>query len=83
MNISKVVDEEGFWVELFKHGIQPLVHHIVNLLNHVVRLCFPHAWSHHIIHRIHKMGFSADPNNYRTVMLGHTFLKLYATALHL
>jgi hypothetical protein len=26
---------------------------------------------------------SMDPNNYRTIMVGHTFSKLYATVLHL
>ena len=39
-------------------------------------------WSHHIIYPIHKAGPTSDPNNYRTIMVGHTFSKLYATALH-
>ena len=52
------------------------------LFNHVVREGFPPVWSHHIIYPIHKSGATFDPNNYRTIMVGHTFSKLYATVLH-
>jgi hypothetical protein len=44
---------------------------------------FPSAWSHHIIHLIHKSTPNSNPNNYRTIMVGHTFSKLYATVLHI
>jgi hypothetical protein len=83
MNSSKATDEEGFQAEFFKHGLRALVSHLVDLFNHVVRTGFPSAWSHHIIHPIHKSGPSSDPNNYRTIMVGHTFSKLYATILHM
>jgi hypothetical protein len=36
----------------------------------------------HIIHPIRKSTSSVDPNNYRIIMVGHTFSKLYATVLH-
>ena len=39
-------------------------------------------WSHHIIYLIHKLGSTSDPNNYRTIMVGHTFSKLYAIVLY-
>jgi hypothetical protein len=58
-------------VKLFKHCTRTLVHHIANLFNHVVRSGFPLSWSHHIIHSIHKSRSSADPNNYRMIMVGH------------
>jgi len=82
MNNSKATDEEGYQVELFKHGFYSLVSYLVDLFNHVVREGFPPAWSHHIIHPIHKSGSSSNPDNYRMIMVGHTFLKLYAIVLH-
>jgi hypothetical protein len=82
MNNNKSIDEEGFWAEFFKHGLRALVSHLADLFNHVVRTCFPLAWSHHIIHPIHKLGPSSDPNNYTTIMVDHTFSKLYAMSLH-
>lgn len=63
--------------------LRALVSYLVGLFNHVVRTCFPFAWSHHTIHLIHKSGPRSDPNNYRMIMVGHTFSKLYATILHM
>lgn len=83
MNTSKDANEEGFLVDLFKNGTHWLVLHIVDLFNHVVCLEFPLTLSHHIIHLIHKLGSIADPKNYKEIMVGHMFLKLYAIALHL
>jgi hypothetical protein len=82
MNNNKAADEEGFHAEFFKHGLRALVSHLADLFHHVVRIGFPSTWSHHIIHLIHKSRPSLDPNNYKTIMVGHTFSKLYATALH-
>ena len=64
------------------HGFRSLDSHIADLFNHVVCSGFPHSGTRHIIHPIHKLGNSSDPNNYRTIMVGHTFSKLYATTLH-
>jgi hypothetical protein len=47
----------------------------------VVCTGFIPSWTRHIIHPIHKSGNSFDPNNYWTIMVGHTS-KLYATVLH-
>ena len=82
MNSSKAADEEGFQEEFFKHGLHPLVGYLVDLFNQVVRDGFPDSWTHHIIYPIHKSGPTSDPNNYRTIMVGHTFSKLYATTIH-
>jgi hypothetical protein len=83
MSTNKAADEEGFQAEFFKHGLHALDYYLVDLFNHVVCTGFPQAWSHHTIHPIHKSGPSADPNNYRTIMVGHTFSKLYAIVLHM
>jgi hypothetical protein len=83
MSSSKANNEEGFQAKFFKHSLRALVSHLVDLFNHVVHTSFPSAWSHHIIHPIHKSGPSSDPNNYRMIMVGHTFSKLYATVLHM
>jgi hypothetical protein len=82
MNSSKAANEECYQAEYFKHSPHTLVSYLADLFNHVVREGFPPAWSHHIIHPIHKSGSSSNPNNYRTIMVGHTFSKLYATVLH-
>jgi hypothetical protein len=83
MSSSKAADEEGFQEDFFRHGLHALVSHLADLFNHVARTGFPLAWSHHIIHLIHKLGPSSDPNNYWTIMVGHMFSKLYATVLHM
>ena len=83
MSSSKSADEEGYQAEFFMYGLRVLVSYLVDLFNHVVREGFPSVWSHHIIHPIHKLGAISEPNNYRTIMVGHTFSKLYATILHM
>jgi hypothetical protein len=50
MNNNKAVDDEGFHAKFFKQGLRALVSHLVDLFNHVVRIGFPSAWLHHIIH---------------------------------
>lgn len=82
MNSSKAADEEGYQAKFFKHGLRPQVSYLVDLFNHVVREGYPPVWSHHIIYLIHKSGPTSDPNSYKTIMVGHTFSKLYATVLH-
>lgn len=81
MNSSRAADEEGFEAQFFKHGLRPLVGYLVDLFNQVVQDGFPNGWSHHINYPIHKSRPTSDPNNYKTIMVGHIFSKLYATAL--
>jgi hypothetical protein len=83
MSNNKATHEEGFQAEFFEHGLHALVSHLDDLFNHVFRTGFPFAWLHRIIHLIHKSGPNSDPNNYKTIMVGHTFSKLYATVLHM
>jgi hypothetical protein len=83
MNGSKAADEEGFQAEFFKHGLHALVSYLVNFFKHVVHIGFPSKWSHYIIHLIHKSSPGTDHNNYKTIMVGHAFLKLHATVLHM
>ena len=83
MSSSKSTDEEGYQAEFFKQGLRVLVSYLADLFNHIVREGFPSVWSHHIIHPIHKSRATSEPNNYRTIMVGHTFSKLYATTLHM
>jgi hypothetical protein len=56
MNNYKATYEEGFQEEFFKHGLRDFVSYLADLFNHVLRTDFPPAWSHHIIHLIHKSG---------------------------
>lgn len=57
--------------------------HLADLFNHVVYTSFPQSWSHHTLHLIHKSSPSSNPNNYKMIMVGHTFSKLYAMVLHM
>jgi hypothetical protein len=66
-----------------KQGLHAMDNHLADLFNHAVCMSFPQSWSHHIIHPIHKSSSSTDPNNYRTIMVGHTLSKIYAMTLHL
>ena len=83
MNNSKSADEEGYQAKFFKHCLCALVSYFADLFNHVVHEGFPLVWSHHIIYPIHKAGSTSNPHNYKTIMVGHTFSKLYATVLHM
>ena len=82
MKCSRAADEEGFQAELFKFGASVLGPYLSILFNRVIHTGFPVSWSRHLIHPIHKTGPVSDPGNYRTIMIGHTFAKLYATALN-
>jgi hypothetical protein len=54
---------------------------LTELFNKVVSTGFPSSWSRHVIHPIHKSGPTFDPNNYKTIMIGCTFSKIYVTIL--
>ena len=82
MKCSRAADEEGFQAELFKFGSSILGPYLSILFNRVIHTGFPVSWSRHLIHPIHKTGPISDPGNYKTIMIGHTFAKLYATALN-
>lgn len=80
MRCSKIVDEEGFQAELFKLGTTILGLYLSTLFNRLV--CFPNSWWRHIIQPTHKSRLDFDPKTYGTIMIGHTFSKLYATTLN-
>jgi hypothetical protein len=80
---GKETNEDGFYAEIFQHDLHALYDHLANLFNLVVHTSFPQTWTHHIIHPIHKSSPNANPNNYRTIMVGHTLLKLCSTILHM
>ncbi len=79
---SRTPNEEGFQVEFFKLGISVLGPFLTVLFNLVVCVNFPDSWSWHIIYLIHKSRLASNPKNYKTIMVGHTFAKLYATVLN-
>lgn len=80
-SIGTVANKEGF--QFLKHGIHSLDFHIADLFNHVVCPSFHTSWFHHIIRPIFKLGVSLDSNNYKTIVIGNIFFKLYAVVLHL
>ena len=54
----------------------PLLAHI---FNRAVREGFPARWTEHIIVPIHKREKPMLPGNYRTIMIGHYFAKVYGS----
>lgn len=76
-----MADDEGFQAEFFKFGISILGPYLSILFNRVVCIGFLIFWSRHLIYPIHKTSPTSDLGNYRTIMIGHTFAKLYATTL--
>ena len=82
LRCSRAADEEGFQAELFKLGASVLGSYLLTLFNRVVCTRFPDSWSRHHVYPIHKSGPIFDLGNYRTIMIGHTFAKLYLTALN-
>ena len=52
-------------------------------LNSVVCIGFPNSRLRHIIYLILKTDSTSDLGNYKTIMIGHTFAKLYATTLNI
>lgn len=82
MRCNRAANEEGFQSELFKFGASVSGPYLSTLFNRVVCTGFPIYWSRHLIYPIHKTGLVFDPSNYRTIMIGHMFAKLYATALN-
>lgn len=81
MRCNRGADEEGFQAELFKLGALVLGSYLPTLFNRVVCTGFPSSWLRHVIYPIYKSRPISDPGNYRTIMIEHTFAKLYATAL--
>jgi hypothetical protein len=81
MSTNRAADEQGLQAEFLKHGIWFLESNIVDLLNQVVCSSFAPSKTQNIIHPIQKSS-SFDQNNYRIIMVGHTFSKLYAIVLH-
>ena len=79
---SHAADEEGFQAELFNFGALVLGPYLFILFNRVIHTGFPTSWSRHLIFPIHKTGPVSDPGNYKTIMIGHTFAKLYVTTLN-
>ncbi len=82
MKCSHVADEEGFQAKLFKFGASVLGPYLSILFNRVIHTRFSSSWSRPLIFPIHKTDPVSDPGNYRTIMIGHTFAKLYVTTLN-
>ena len=80
MNTGGDVDCEGLQSKFLKFGVDFLVFSFLDLFNIVVCLGFP-PLSKHIIHPILKPGDNFYRNNYKTLIIRHTFAKLYVTVL--
>lgn len=80
--MQQSADDEGFQAKLFKFGASILGPYLSILFNKVICTRFPVSWSKHLLYPIHKTVPTSNPGNYRTIIIGHTFAKLYATAIN-
>ena len=77
------MNEEGFQVELFKLNDPILVSFLPVLFNSVVCTGFLDSWLRHTIYLILKTILTLDLGSYKTIMIGDTFAKLFATSLNI
>lgn len=81
MKSHNTKDIEDLESELLTHASELLSPILANLLNSIVVSGFPTSWCTNVIHPIHKNGDPMNPDNYRTIMIGHVLAKLYGTIL--
>ena len=81
MKTRRSYDHEGLVAEHFTHAKDIIAGLITVLFNKAMREGFPNTWSTSTIVPIFKTGDPMIPGNYRTIMVGHTLAKLYASIL--
>ena len=81
MKTRRSYDHEGLVAEHFIHAKNILAELITVMFNKAMSEGFPDTWSTPTIVPIFKSGDPMIPGNYRTIMVGHTLAKLYASIL--
>ena len=76
-------DHTGIQSEHLIYATNALAPFIGLLFNRALAEGFPAEWTMRTIAPIHKAGDMSDPNNYRTIMIGHTLAKLYGAIMEM
>ncbi|KAL3693696.1 hypothetical protein R1sor_007347 [Riccia sorocarpa] len=83
LSTGKAADLQGLTVEMLKWGGPGLLKYVTALLNTACLHGFPSVWSSRKVVPLHKSGPRSDPNNYRTIMIGSVFAKLFGKLVEL
>ena len=81
MKTRRSYDHEGLVAEHFIHAKDILAGLITIMFNRAMSEGFPDTWSTSTIVPIFKSGHPMILGDYRTIMVGHTLAKLYASIL--
>ena len=81
MRTRRAQDHEGLVAEHIIHAGDLLAEMLARLFNRVMCEGFPESWRLSTIVPIFKTGDPTVPGNYRTIMVGHTLARLYASIL--
>jgi hypothetical protein len=74
-------NHDGLIAKHISHACDTLAPLLAHMFNRALCEGFPPTWSTNTISPIHKSGDPLDPNNYQTIMIGHTMAKLYGSVL--
>ena len=81
LKTKRAYDHEGLVAEHFINAKDIITGLITVMFNRGLNEGFPDTWSLSTIIPIFKSGDPMIPGNYRTIMIGHTLAKLYASIL--
>ena len=81
MKTNRAYDHDGLVAEHLIHARDLLSEVLARLFNRVMCEGLPHSWRLSTIVPIFKSGDPMIPGNYRTIKVGHTLARLYASIL--
>ena len=81
MKAGRACDHDGLVAEHFMHARDMLAEFLAWMFNRAMYEGFPDTWSMSTIVPIFKSGDPMLPGNYRTIMVGHTLAKIYASII--
>ena len=81
MRTGRAYDHDGLVAEHFIHARDMLAELLAVMFNRAMCEGLPDTWSLSTIVPIFKSGDPMELGNYRTIMIGHTLARLYASIL--
>ena len=81
MRTRRAYDHDGLVAEHFIHARDMLAELLAMMFNRAMCEGLPDTWSLSTIVPIFKFGNPTEIGNYRTIMIGHTLARLYASIL--
>ena len=81
MKTKRAYDHEGLVAKHFINAKDIIIGLITAMFNRALNEGFPDTWNLSTIISIFNSGDPMIPGNYRSIMIGHTLAKLYASIL--